>query len=230
MMIDNISPEVVQLYTLLKEYSFDVDAYSTDAVIEGWLQEFDLIWISHAITEALYQGRYKLVSVEQILRLWQRRGHPIRHFNREFETIILGQSLLVYPEVSQPEESKALLPRGLGPDQSVISTPYGNRTTEGCSPVETPSVNFADDATFGGKDLPQPEVSTGIYIGEEKLGAGNLTAWFQSEMPFPNFQGTDGPGPTENHHTGPIRPFVPKREVSGMHQRLKAVVQAGAKY
>ena len=110
-MVNTITPEVVRLYNLLKDYSsLMVDAQVTEAVVEQWLQEFDLVWISHAVTEALYQGRYKLVSIEQILRLWQRRGHPIRHFNREFETLILGQTLLCCPEAPDPEVSKTLLP------------------------------------------------------------------------------------------------------------------------
>lgn len=228
MMIDNISPEVLQLYTLLKEYSFDVDAYATDAVIRGWLQEFDLLWISHAITEALYQGRYKLVSVEQILRLWQRRGHPIRHFNREFETIILGQSLLVYPDTAQSEASKTLLPKELGAEQIVAPRAYGHDSPEFCSSVETSSANFEDAAAVIDENLSQPEEASSVYGGEQNRDTGKLTAWFQSDMPFPSFQVSNVADAAASHYAGPIRPFVPKREVSTLHQRLKAVVQAGA--
>ena len=38
--------------------------------------------------EALYQGRYKAISVEQILSIWRRRGKILSHFNREFEAIV----------------------------------------------------------------------------------------------------------------------------------------------
>lgn len=92
MTLSNLASEISELATLLREYSFDGATTSLECVVEQWLQVFEPIWISHAITESLYQGRYKVVSVEQILNLWQRRGHPIRHFNREFESIILGQS------------------------------------------------------------------------------------------------------------------------------------------
>jgi hypothetical protein len=82
------------VYQLLEGYSFDTEAYAMDAVIGDWLEQYGPVWVSHAITEALYQGRYKIISIDQILKLWQRRGQPIRHFNREFESIILGQTLL----------------------------------------------------------------------------------------------------------------------------------------
>lgn len=85
------SPETTPILQLLSDYSFDVDTCA-EAMVTGWLQQFEPVWVSQAITEALYQGRYKMVSVDHILQLWQRRGQPLRHFNREFESIILGQS------------------------------------------------------------------------------------------------------------------------------------------
>lgn len=45
-------------------------------------------WIRIAVIEALYQGRYKVISVEQILDIWRRRGKILAHFNREFEAIV----------------------------------------------------------------------------------------------------------------------------------------------
>ncbi len=86
------SPEAIPILQLLSDYSFDVDACAAEAMVTGWLQQFEPTWVSQAITEALYQGRYKMVSVDHILQIWQRRGQPLRHFNREFESIILGQS------------------------------------------------------------------------------------------------------------------------------------------
>ena len=81
----NLSPEVVSILKLLREYSFDIDHYAAEELISQWIQEFSYRWVGNAITEALYQGRYKIISVDHILQLWQRRGQPIRHFSREFE-------------------------------------------------------------------------------------------------------------------------------------------------
>ena len=77
---------------LLQHYSFDLAGYSTDHLIAGWQQTYSASWIRTAVIEALYQGRYKAVSVEQILLFWLRRGQPLRHFNHEFECIVCNQS------------------------------------------------------------------------------------------------------------------------------------------
>ncbi|NJO19488.1 MAG: hypothetical protein HC838_04685, partial [Spirulinaceae cyanobacterium RM2_2_10] len=45
-------------------------------------------WIRAAAIEALYLGRYKAVSVAQILEIWERRGQPTPHFNGDFERLI----------------------------------------------------------------------------------------------------------------------------------------------
>lgn len=230
-----ISPEALQLCKLLKEYSFDVEAHMTEAVIEAWLQEFDLIWISHAITEALYQGRYKLVSVEQILRLWQRRGHPIRHFNREFETIILGQSLLCYPQATQSAEPRALLPKTGATEQSadaeILQNPDPRQLSSSLSTL--PPELDPESATVS-EDSPQFPISEDLRQTSENqphhdqsLQPGNLTSWFHSQMPVPEFREVDSAHSGTLYHSEPIPPFVPKQEVSTMHQRLRAVVRAG---
>ncbi len=67
---------------------FDLAPASAQLLVKKWLTNYPAIWVRAAVTEALYQGRYKPFSVEQILAFWQRRGKSIPHFNKEFETII----------------------------------------------------------------------------------------------------------------------------------------------
>lgn len=81
----------VQAAELLDYYSFDLGGYAAAELIHDWLAGYTAQWIRTAVIEALYQGRYKAISVEQILALWARRGHPIHHFNHEFERIICGK-------------------------------------------------------------------------------------------------------------------------------------------
>jgi len=76
---------------LLIYYSFDLYGYRVDECIQRWLDRFKGDWLRLAIVEALYQGRYKSISIEQILHLWQRRGQPICHFNHEFEQIVCSK-------------------------------------------------------------------------------------------------------------------------------------------
>jgi hypothetical protein len=230
-MISNlISPEVAQLYSLLHDYSFDVEAYAMDVVISNWLEEFDIIWVSHAITEALYQGRYKVISVEQILRLWQRRGQPLRHFNREFETIILGQTMMFYPEAPQPQENRALLPHqtvtenDLSPGESQIDP------SEEHGPGPDFSLSLPNETRTYGKEQVSFEVVKDWMENHPDPTPMDLAHWFRSDMPVPNFQAVTPARGVDLLHPEPIRPFVPRQEASAMHRRLKAVVKAGSSH
>lgn len=115
------SPDTTPILRLLSDYSFDVESNGTEAMVTEWLQRFEPTWVSQAITEALYQGRYKVVSVDHILQFWQRRGLPLRHFNREFESIILGQSFSQLP--TPAKVSPAPLNFSQGPESSAPSEP-----------------------------------------------------------------------------------------------------------
>jgi hypothetical protein len=86
--------------TLLVHYSFDLSHWTAAELIHKWLDDYPARWLRLAIIEALYQGRYKSISVEQILACWQRRSRPIYHFNLEFEQLICGK----LPEANIPEQ------------------------------------------------------------------------------------------------------------------------------
>lgn len=94
--------DAASVIDLLTCYSFDLSGYTVDRLAEYWLQNYPADWIRLAIVEALYQGRYKAVSVEQILHLWRRRGKPLHHFSPDFERIIaprFTKGRIVQPEV-----------------------------------------------------------------------------------------------------------------------------------
>ncbi|MDZ8262365.1 hypothetical protein [Nostoc sp. ChiQUE01b] len=76
---------------LLINYSFDLNGYSANELVERWQTQYPLNWLHLAVIEALYQGRYKAVSVEQILVFWQRRDQAAYHFNMEFERMICSK-------------------------------------------------------------------------------------------------------------------------------------------
>jgi hypothetical protein len=54
----NPSSAAASILTLLREYSFDIDNYQPEVLVSQWLDQFGPVWVGHAITEALYQGRY----------------------------------------------------------------------------------------------------------------------------------------------------------------------------
>lgn len=63
----------------------EVDAWTEVLLLAG---RYSPDWVRLAVVEALYQGRYKVISVQQILDIWRRRGKVVSHFNREFEAIV----------------------------------------------------------------------------------------------------------------------------------------------
>lgn len=75
---------------LLLHYIFDLRGYSARELVVHWITHYPANWVRLAVIEALYQGRYKAVSVEQILAFWQRRGQVLPHFNCEFERLVCG--------------------------------------------------------------------------------------------------------------------------------------------
>lgn len=89
---------------LLTHYSFDLGGYSPSELIARWQNQYPLNWLHLAIIEALYQGRYKAISVQQILVLWQRREQATFHFNVEFENLVCSR----FPEIFtvRPNTSK----------------------------------------------------------------------------------------------------------------------------
>jgi len=101
------------LLKTLESFGFEGLDESSPALLEGWLQGYPESWPAMAVVEAVYQGLYKLVSVEQIIRCWQRRGEPRINFDPTFERQILDkpwQPLVVaFPTLIEvPEPSKAL--------------------------------------------------------------------------------------------------------------------------
>lgn len=89
-MIEQQSQDSAAAYAavLLVHYSFELAGYKAEELIGQWLKNYSASWVRLAVIEALYQGRYKSISVEQILAVWSRRGRALYHFNHEFERLI----------------------------------------------------------------------------------------------------------------------------------------------
>lgn len=103
-MIDQVtSATATRVAELMVNYSLDLGGYSVQSWIEQWLTYYPAAWLYSAVVEALYQGRYKAVSIAQILELWRRRGKPVHHFSRDFERIISGRSSLLSREAISPD-------------------------------------------------------------------------------------------------------------------------------
>lgn len=112
---------------LLTHYGFDLGGNNARELIDRWLSTYSESWVRWAVIEALYQGRYKAVSVEQILQLWQRRQQPRYHFNYEFERLVchkfprnLSQTprsrsapdTTILPDLPAPSRAGSPVPKG----------------------------------------------------------------------------------------------------------------------
>ncbi len=82
---------------LLQHYSFDLGGYTIADLNRAW-SKFRPEWVRQAVIEALFQGRYKAVSVDQILQLWERKGEPNYRYNREFERLVCGDVAVIYED------------------------------------------------------------------------------------------------------------------------------------
>ena len=120
-MASELEREAQQAITLIKSFSLDLEAYGPESQVLYWLNQYRAAWIRDAIIEAVYQGRYKIISVQHILDLWQRRGQPVRHFTSGFEQVIAAQlgtpihlstSMLSAPKLSAPNRPIGELTNG----------------------------------------------------------------------------------------------------------------------
>lgn len=113
--------------SLLEHYGFDLGERTSEQLLEHWVGAYDPRWIRLAAIEALHQGRYKAVSIEQILALWLRRGQPSYHFDHDFESLICNnqpQNLLeTRARTEAPREFTHLVSARQPKQNSAFSTP-----------------------------------------------------------------------------------------------------------
>jgi hypothetical protein len=93
---------------LLMHYIFDLGGYTAVELVNRWLDDYPANWVRLAVIEALYQGRYKAISVEQILYVWHRRDQALPHFNHEFERLVCGDLHQTLIGQSNPTKSYSL--------------------------------------------------------------------------------------------------------------------------
>jgi hypothetical protein len=130
------SLEAQQAAVLLKGYRFEMGQHDARQWVSLWLEFYRPIWIRDAVVEALYQGRYKSVSVRQILELWHRRGQPIRHVTHDFEAAICREfgdiKAAPMPAAAMAKPSKGIAPHrsirrqeSRGSSEEALPTPVG---------------------------------------------------------------------------------------------------------
>ncbi|MCS7226281.1 MAG: hypothetical protein NZ821_04735 [Gloeomargarita sp. SKYB31] len=117
----SVIPRVVaEVVPLLVRYRYESDEVQAAARVEAWAKTYPVEWLRPAVVETLYQARYKSVSVEQVLNLWQRQGRPHPHYSGDFERLVsrpsptlprsptprVVQRPLLPPAVTEPQYQK----------------------------------------------------------------------------------------------------------------------------
>lgn len=132
----------IDITDLLTRYSFDLGGSTLDRWVDAWLDRYPVQWVRLAVIEALYQGRYKAISVEQLLVFWQRRSKTLYHFTHEFERIICGR----FPQHRIPPQPRSLPPRSPLPPQA--------------TPVRSPFTPLAASSSQTTPSTPTPAAAT----------------------------------------------------------------------
>lgn len=219
--IENV---VAQTVGLLTSYEFELKGYTADEIVAEWLNEYESVWLRLAVIEALYQGRYKGISVEQILKTWLKRGNPNFHFNHEFERLICSK---LPRSVAAFEENP--LVQGFSQHKSVSKTSFSNQSDH--LNLKLPQLNQAENnptpplkSKLPSSDNPAPVTcckaqgskSDAVGIDEKKREPMKEDKTLKQE----NFS----PEPKMNQDfISPIHQLTPKEDASRLYSKLKAV-------
>ncbi len=218
---------------LLKHYGFELRGYTAEELINLWLRNYPANWVRLAVIEALYQGRYKAVSVEQFLAVWARRGQPIYRFNHEFERLIsrkLPQNLAAFPNrrLTNQKPEPSLLP--LTPSFPNLPEEARCVSAEGLSPrrerrgerEESSAISHASSAPTDQQETPPLATKPKEELTETSI----------EEDDQPQESLTDG-GANSSYEAdwsrceakkNPIHQFTPPPDSSDFYLKLKAVV------
>ncbi|BAQ63652.1 hypothetical protein [Geminocystis sp. NIES-3709] len=97
-MVNESLNHIRQTIILIKYYSFDLHSYKIIELIIKWTKIYPHHWLPLGVTEAIYQGRLKAISVEQILNIWLKKGEVNQSFNYEFSCLIKPDAFFSYQE------------------------------------------------------------------------------------------------------------------------------------
>jgi hypothetical protein len=229
---------------LLLHYIFDLGGHNARELVERWLKFYPANWVRLAAIEALYQGRYKAISVEQILSIWQRRGQIQPHFNCEFERLVCGniqprlsgkQNVPLLPAVhSQPIAIAPITAKSNGHSARDYSE---TKTAEFSPPKQPTDANRHPDRAKANITHQQLAAVTAVGIDalatpatikpRETLERESRRDRHDSKIERRSVaQNGSLPKSSSSHHQPPIRQFNPgTTKTSDFYTKLKAISQ-----
>jgi hypothetical protein len=130
---------------VIEIYGLELGGYQIDTLLVTWFQKYDSTWILKAIVESLYRGRYKIVSVDNILKDWHRLGKPRYNFTPEYEWEIIQN--IPEPTPQQIAQSSPIASVDRSSDVTVAGEPDDERDRIDGKPFELDSSADRDTDT-----------------------------------------------------------------------------------
>ena len=249
----NYDLAVAQAIALIKSYSFDTNGITVENLVQKWLSNYQRNWVRLAAIEALYLGRYKTISMEQIMEVWLRIGTPNVHFTGEFERLICRQlpkhlvisdsswskqeESLLFSSLNETANSEALShkdPKDLFTSQSFpqeeISFPYNN-SSKTLSEVKKAfkQVRGRGDGEIrgqGDREIGSPKGLAPLRSasrGDREIGGQDECLASDSSL----YLSEDKPQPSDNYHLPSHSPnitnFHPIVDDSSFFDKLKSL-------
>lgn len=242
---------VAYAIALLSHYGFELRGYTAQELVDLWLPIYPASWVRLAVIEALYQGRYKAVSVDQILGVWARRGQPFYRFTHEFERLIsrklpqhwatpsdASSAALTVTYPDPPFETTiepAVVSDTLLEAEATEASQVAPQQIEEFDAVELVSLTSSPDATTTLELQPPTSASP---VNPEPAISALTSAEALPEISAPLNEPLSPPfAPAEKSSAynadwsrcetvkQPIHQFTPPPDYSGFDRKLKAIVQ-----
>jgi hypothetical protein len=198
-----------QIVALLSHYGFDLRGYTPDELAVQWLNVYHEHWVRLAVIEALYQGRYKSISIEQILNFWARRQHPIFHFNHDFERLICRKLPRHLTDSSKDADEDTT---------TSISQSWLNSeaTTRAFQPAPAVSEPVASDPPVSYLELALKQHNPPSSSSQPETDSDHDQIMTPESSPVTETE-------TQESEPEPIHRFTPPPDASGCYRKLKAV-------
>jgi hypothetical protein len=204
---------IAQTIALITRYGFDLGDFTVEQLMEKWLQSFHANWIRLATIEALYLGRYKAISIEQILTVWSRLGSAKIHFSHEFERLISRKLPRYLANLSDEfEESSS--------EDKTVTSPGANLNLLFVSNDLEPSNSNQDSLpSLSEPQEPPPMISEPEEESQIKESESSFSPASALGLPHQ-------PNPSRSKaEQKPIHKFTPLPDFSSFYHKLKALAQ-----
>jgi hypothetical protein len=208
----NLADENVVVALILR-YGFDLGEQSALSMVRSWSCKYDPSFLSLAVVESLHLGRYKAVSIEQVLNGWQRRGEPMPHFSDEFADMVSGPGVLARLAIADDQETNDELELEL--EKTLFSASdiaEAHRSTE-VFELSDPAL----DEGLSGATAPPSRLATALHQASLNLTPSRHP--LASTSPLQD----DWHQPAENDDETTL---APPAQVSPFYYKLRAVAAA----